>query len=93
MPTDEAIDLVLTLPRGSLWRSAQLEFGEWDEAREGVADVVDAIWALISLLSVARTTEGAPRVTRPSDLRERKAARERAARVREAIGKTRWVEV
>lgn len=92
MPADEAIDLVLTLPRGSLWRSAQVEFGEWGEARENAADVVDAVWALIAL--VARgTTEGAPSVTRPSDLRERRAARERAASVRERIRNTTWEEV
>lgn len=93
VPVDEAIDLILTLPRGSLWRSAQLEFGEWDEARENAADVVDAIWKLIALLSSARSTEAAPSVTRPSDLRARKAARERAASVRERIGSTRWEEV
>lgn len=92
VPLDEAIDLVLTLPRGSLWRSAQVEFGEWDDAREGVADVVDAIWALISLMSTARTTEGAPRVARPSDMRDRKAARKRAASVRERIENTTWTE-
>lgn len=90
---DEAIDLVLTLPRGSMWRSAQVEFGEWDDARENAADVVDAIWALISLLSSARTTEGAPSVTRPSDMRARKEARERAASVRKRIEGTTWEEV
>lgn len=89
---DEAIDLVLTLPRGSMWRSSQVEFGEWDEAREGFADVVDAVWALISLMSSKGTTEGAPSVTRPSDMRERKAARERAASVRKRIAETRWEE-
>ena len=93
MPTDEAIDLILTLPRGSMWRSSRVEFGEWDEARENSADVVDAIWALISLLSSARTTEGAPSVTRPSDMRARKAARERAASVRRKIAETKWEEV
>lgn len=83
---------MLTLPRGSLWRSARSEFGEWGEARENAADVVDAVWALIAL--VARgTTEGAPSVTRPSDLRERRAARERAASVRERIRNTTWEEV
>lgn len=92
VPVDEAIDLILTLPRGSLWRSAQLEFGEWDEARENAADVVDAIWALISLLSSAHTTEGSPTVTRPGDLRERKAALERARRARERIEGTTWEE-
>ena len=76
-----------------MWRSSQVEFGEWDEARENAADVVDAIWALISLLSSARTTEGAPRVTRPSDMRARKAARQRAASVRKRIESTTWEEV
>ena len=89
----EAIDLILTLPRGSMWRSSQMEFGEWDETREGLADVVDSIWALISLLASARPTAGAPSVTRPDDLRERKAARERAASVRERIRSTTWEEV
>lgn len=93
VPTDEAIDLIATLPRGSLWRSAQVEFGEWDDARENSADVVDAIWKLISLLSDAHTTEGAPTVARPQDLRERKMAAERARAVRERIEGTRWQEV
>lgn len=93
VPVDEAIDLITTLPKGSLWRSSQVEFGEWDESREGVADIVDAVWALTSLLSSRRTTEGAPRVTRPADLRDRKAARDRAARVRETIRNTTWEEV
>lgn len=90
---EEAIDLIMTLPRGSLWRSAQIEYGEWDDAKESSADVVDAISRLTSLLSSAGSTEGAQLVVRPEMLRERKKALERAKSTRKRIAETDWEEV
>ena len=92
VPVEEAIDLIETLPAGSLWRSSQLEFGEWDEARENAAGVVDAVWSLIHLI-VSGTTEGSPRVTRPDDMRARRADADRARAVRERLRDTRWEDV
>ena len=69
-----------------------MEFGEWDEAREGSADVVDAIWKLIAL--VARgSTEDAPQTVRPDTLRERKKALAKSRRARQKIASTKWEEV
>lgn len=90
---EEAVDLILTLPRGAMWRASQLEYGEWDDAKDSAADIVDAISRLISLLSSAGTTEGAQLVVRPAMLRERKAAVERARETRRTIAETRWEEV
>ena len=64
---DEAIDLIETLPRGSLWRSASSPFGEWTDERERAAEIVDHIERMIALYATG-TTEGSLRVTRPSDL-------------------------
>lgn len=91
VPADEAVDLIETLPAGSLWRSSLVEFGEWDEAREGRADVVDMLWKLMQLVATG-STEGAPQVTRPGDLRARRADAERAREVRERMRNTRWEE-
>lgn len=70
-----------------------MAFGEWSDGREDAADIVDALSRLTSMLSDARTTEGAPVVARPSVLRARMDAVERARRARETIANTEWEEV
>lgn len=92
VPTDEAVDLVLTLPRGSLWRSSREEFGEWTDEEERHAEVIDEVERLIRLIATG-TTEGSQRLTRPADLRARKADSERARSVRERIKQTKWEDV
>ena len=92
VPTEEAVDLIMTLPRGSRWRAAHMEFGEWDDARESAADVVDAVQRLIRLACTG-STDGALVVARPRVLRARKAASDRARAARELIESTRWEEV
>lgn len=92
VPADEAVDLILTLPRGSLWRASRMEFGEWTDEEERHAELVDEVERLIALLARG-TTEGAQRVTRPADLRARKADAERARSVRERIQSTKWEDV
>lgn len=89
---EEAIDLIRTLPRGSLWRSAQMEFGELTDEEELAAQIQDRIYQLMQLIAT-RTTEGAPRVTRPHDMRERKRAAERAREARRRLEETEWEEV
>ncbi len=91
MPTDEAVDLVMTLPRGSLWRSSRRPYGEWTEAEELAANVVDSINRLIQLHATG-STEHAQRTVRPSMLEEAEAERERARRAKEKIMGTTWEE-
>ncbi len=89
---DEAVDLIMTLPAGSLWRSSQIEYGEWDEQRSGFADVVDAVYALAQLIAKG-STEQAQRTVRPETLRARKAAASKAGATRRRILDTKWEEV
>lgn len=91
MPTDEAVDLVMTLPRGSLWRSSRRPYGEWTEAEELAANVVDAINRLIQLYATG-STEGARRTVRPHTLEAADAERDRAKRAKEKIMNTAWEE-
>ncbi len=91
MPTDEAIDLVLTLPSGSLWRSSRRKYGEWTEAEELAANVVDSINRLIQLYATG-STEGAQRTVRPQTLEAADAERDRAMRAKERIMNTAWEE-
>jgi len=89
---DEAVDLILTLPEGSAWRRAGRPFGELSERERLAYDVVDAILRLTHMLSDARTTDGAPTLTRPSDLEARAAAAAEARARRERMESTEWEE-
>lgn len=88
---DEAYDLVRTLPDGSLTAAALDPARAWGSAEQWSANVVDAVWALISLVAT-HTTEGAPRVTRPGDAERAERAHGRAEAARERIEKTEWEE-
>lgn len=80
---------MLTLPRGSLWRSARIPHGEWGEERECAADVVDAVWSLIQLHATG-STKDAPRTVRPQDMRERDRERARVADAKRRLAETEW---
>lgn len=92
METDEAIDLILTLPRGSMWRSAQVEHGEWTDEQELFAQVQDRIYQLIKFMA-SGSTEGAPRIPRPHDMRERDRAAKKARETRRRLDETEWEEM
>ncbi|TNU89386.1 hypothetical protein FIC87_11345 [Eggerthella lenta] len=87
VPADEAVDLVLTLPPGSLYmRSAHPELA-WPDWRHAVADLQDDMWAI----ACARSgVQDPPRVARPAELVERRKALGAARRAREAIEATEW---
>lgn len=91
VPTDEAVDLVLTLPRGSLWRSSRRPFGEWTDEDERAADVMDAFSRFMTLYATG-STEGAQTVTRPADMEAASAERDRAKRAKDLIENTVWEE-
>lgn len=89
----EAVDLVLTLPRGSLYMGAVDPHLAWADARHDAADIKDMLAALTQMLSSAGTTEGAPRVVRPGTREDTARARARASAARDYIEGTEWREV
>lgn len=88
VPVDEAIDLIATLPAGSLYVSSVNPARSWSELREVAADVQDTLAALLW-----RGDGAPPRVSRPSDAVERMRAAESAKRARAAVEETEWEEV
>lgn len=85
---DEALDLIATLPDGSLYVSKRNPSRSWTPQREAVACLQD------TLLEIACAQAGIkdepPRVTRPRDVVARRSARRKAAAVRERIASTSW---
>ena len=90
----EAIDLIQTLPQGSLYVAATDPLRAWSAERHGVADVVDALSVVAWALGAydPSVTEP-PRVTRPRDLMERALAHERKEMARASIEHGEWEEL
>ena len=95
MPTEEAIDLIRTLPNGSSYVASVDPLRSWSDERNRNADVLDAImtvaWALGAYDRTAHPEP--PKVTRPRDLaiRRQRAQESRAARSRIENGE--WEEM
>lgn len=85
----EAVDLILSLPTGSSYLAALSPYWAWDAGRSGIADVCDLMLRRERLIAT-RSTEGARRVTRPSDRYEREQAVERARAARRKMETTKW---
>lgn len=81
----EAVDLVFTLPRGSLLVSALHPELSWTPEREAIADLQDTLYAVFGLRDV--------RVTRPRDLVRRQRALEKARKAKQTIENTEWEAV
>ena len=100
VPVAEALDLVATLPDGSLAAAAIRPERAWGPLSEAAASVVDAVWAAAVWqgggVTQSEAMERAPRVMRPQERerrrREAEEARRRAASVRDRIENTRWEE-
>lgn len=91
MDTGEAIDLVLTLPPGSLYVASVKPELSWPRWRCVVADLQDELWAIACARSGYKGDP--PRVVRPADAVERAGARKRSAAARAAIEATEWVAI
>lgn len=92
VPPAEAVDLIRTLPPGSLYRAALDLADAWSDEQHFRADVVDQLnlvaWRLLGCPGKA------PRaITRPADVAARREAARKAREVRERIGSTRWEAV
>ena len=92
MPTDEAIDLVLSLPPGSAYRAALDPDDAWDEARYQMASVLDLLlvinWRLMGQPERYRPDP----VPRPGDAKRRAEAARKAASARKKIESIEWEE-
>lgn len=97
VPTDEAIDLIQTLPDGSRYLSTLDPRHAWTLGEKRLADIQDSIQAFIQMESDKRTTEGAPKVARPWDEYVKKMTRTaqkiKAVSIRNRLEKTKWVDV
>lgn len=82
---DEAIDLVFTLPRGSMLVSALHPELSWSLEREAIADLQDTIYEVF--------IGGGRRVMRPKDVIAQRAATEKARNTKRTIEETEWEAV
>lgn len=93
VPTDEAIDLVLTLPWGSAYLRAQNPVYAWNQDQYQMANVMDALsvinWRLMGCPSRYKPEP----VERPGDKAMRLAAAKKAKDAARRIESTRWEAV
>lgn len=82
---DEAIDLILTLPKGSAYVSVTCPERSWTVEQESMADLIDALAFMLRGWDKY--------VRRPSDVAAQHRAVERARRARAVIERTNWEEV
>lgn len=90
MEPSEAVDLIATLPEGSLYRASRLRHGELTEMERLALDVIDELRRFEQLFATG-TTEGAIRAVRPETLRDAERRRESARAASRAIEETEWV--
>lgn len=82
---DEALDLALTLPQGSLLVSVLDPERSWTPEREMIADLQDTILAALGHVDV--------KVTRPRDVIARRKAHQKAQMTKQRIENTTWEAV
>lgn len=93
VPAGEAIDLIETLPPGSMYVAAMDPWRAWTDERRTLADINDAIRACLRRLSGDRSAIQFPSSRRPEDEARAKAEHERARETRKRIDETRWEAV
>lgn len=93
VPAGEAIDLILTLPAGSMYAAACDPEMEWTDERRAMADIEDAIRACLRRLSGDRSTIRFPISGRPEDKARARAEREQVKSAHKRIKETRWEAV
>ena len=90
VPTHEAIDLIRTLPQGSLYVSAIHPEFSWTREREWLADVQDTIYEVNNCVYAG--TDERYKVTRPRDLVATKNAKLSAKKTKDLLNNTKWKE-
>lgn len=89
---DEALDLVETLPAGSLFKASLGPVFEWSNERRMAADIANLLYICACRLS-GRTDELSLPYTTPESRQRSAAYAEKSRRVRESIENTEWEEV
>lgn len=90
MPVGEAIDLVLTLPAGSMYAASKDPYQAWTDERRALADIRDIMRACLRRLGGDRSTISLPSTWRPEDEARARAQREKAKRTQSILTETKW---
>lgn len=94
VPTDEAIDLIKTLPDGSAYVSATDLGRSWGAERHRHADLLDAIRELTWALAIDHEAiPEPPTVMRPKDVLARMEAAARREEVSKRLKEAEWEEM
>lgn len=80
METDEAIDLIYSLPQGTHYIASKNNVLSWTDWKHALADIQDDI----------RMSRGLPRVIRPADIEANRRARKKSHETRKQINETKW---
>lgn len=88
----EAIDLIYTLPAGSMYISAIDPVRSWSVEDHRSADIRDAIYQAICIMR-GIDPSNAPKVIRPEDVERQRRAVEAARKARAIIESTTWEAV
>ncbi len=87
---DEALDLVLTLPQGSLYISKKYPQHSWSEAKEISADIRD--W-IAQLAFAMRGLTNPPHIIRPADAIADAKSKEKARKARTILEGGKWKDI
>lgn len=90
MPTDEAIDLILSLPAGSLFRAALNPVNAWTEDQHRGALTVDLLTIINWRLMGCPPEHKPDLIERPGDAERKALAKKRAQEARKKIENTKW---
>ena len=94
MGTEEAIDLIRSLPDGSAWATSVSPLRSWDERRHRDADLLDAVNVLVWYLALdKKIVPSPPMVVRPRDVMARRREAENNRRVKAQLESDGWEEV
>ena len=90
---DEAVDLIITLPLGSKWRTKRDPDAAWSVDQYRLAEILDVLNIVSWQLSSNSDEWEPPRVERPGDARRREAYIERAREAKRKLEQMKWEEV
>ena len=93
VPTEEALDLIATLPQGSRFVAATDPLRAWSDERHLAMDVVDGLSIVAWRLGTWPGMDEPPRVTRPRDALARAASRRAAMAAKAELEADVWEEM
>lgn len=93
MDTDEAVDLILTLPMGSLYRGSKSVAAQWSEQQYEMAEIIDLL--RLHAHQLHYRPEDYEAIRRPLDIKRERDRAEQAKRIHDRLTdpNVEWVEV